>query len=180
MIRAYASSAQGPFAPGGPLGPPSQAQLQHQKDVQDIRNKVGTELKKNYPDFKMIFKEMGKLSKDEAADFARSLRLHHPELHKKLIHEAASDPDTKATLFADEPALSAKIVEKEAKNLVRSVKDVEPNRTVELMHLIPKNERADVLRQIEKTDPDQIRWLRAVCRDSGDAAMREAFKEFGR
>ncbi len=169
-----------PFAPGGPFGGPTAQQLAHKKQVQEIRNKVGQELQKNYPSFKLIFQEMGQLSKDEAADFARKLRLEHPELHKKLIREAHNDPDTQATLFADEPALSQKMVEKEAKQLVRSIKDVSPNQTVEIMNRIPKNERADVLREIERTDPGEIPWLRAVCRDTNDPAMRQAFKDFGR
>lgn len=162
------------------LGGPTAQQLAHRKQVQDIRNKVGQELQKSYPSEKLIFQEMGKLSKDEAADFARKLRLEHPELHSKLIKMASGDPDTRATLFADEPALSKKIVEQEAKQLVRSVKDVSPNRTVELMNRIPKNERAEVLREIERTEPGEIRWLRAVCRDTNDPAMRQAFKDFGR
>lgn len=175
-----AQQPQNPFAAGGPFGPPSAAQIQHQKDVQDLRNLVGRELQKSYPNFKLIFKEMGKLSKDEAADFARSLRLNHPELHIKLVREAKNDADTQATLFADEPALSKRIVEREAKQIIRSLKDVSPNLTVELFNAIPKSERVDVLREIERTDPGQIRWLRAVCRDSGDKALRDAFKEWGR
>lgn len=169
-----------PFAPGGAFGGPTAQQLAHKKQVQEIRNKVGQELGKNYPSYKLIFQEMGKLSKDEAADFARKLRLEHPELHRKLIREAHNDPDTQATLFSDEPALSEKIVRQEAKQLVRSVKDVSPNETVEIMNLIPKNERAEVLREIERTDPGEIRWLRAVCRDTNDPALRQAFKDFGR
>lgn len=169
-----------PFAPGGAFGPPTAQQLAHKKQVQEIRNKIGQELGKNYPNYKLIFQEMGQLSKDEAADFARKLRLEHPELHKKLIREAHHDPDTKATLFADEPALSEKIVQQEAKQLVRSVKDVSPSETVEIMNRIPRNERAEVLREIERTDPGEIRWLRAVCRDTNDPAMRQAFKDFGR
>ena len=172
--------SQSPFAPGGPFGPPTAQQVAHKQQVQDTRNKIGAELEKNYPNFKQVFKDMGTLTKDEAADFARKLRLEHPELHKKLILEAKNDPDTKATLFSDEPILSKKILEGEAKDLVRAVRAVEPNSVVSIMNRIPKNERADVLREIERTNPGEIRWLRAVCRDSNDPAMREAFKEFGR
>ena len=82
--------------------------------------------------------------------------------------------------IANSSAASKKIVEREAKSLVRAVRNVEPNLVVELMNRIPKNERAEVLRQIERTDPGEIRWLRAVCRDSNDPAMRQAFRDYGR
>jgi len=66
------------------------------------------------------------------------------------------------------------------KHCARALRNVEPNNVVDLMNRIPKNERADVLREVERTDPKEIRWLRAVCRDSNDPAMKQAFKDYGR
>jgi hypothetical protein len=169
----------GPFTAGGPFGPPNPHQVARQLQVQTIRNRVGQELMQDPPDFNRVFSEMGKLSKGEAASFARDLRLNHPELYQKLGSASANDPDTRATILSDEPALTRGIIQGQAKSLGRTALHGMPSEAIAELTRVPPADRAEVLRELAATDRTGLRALAQVCRDTQDPVLIDAFRRAG-
>lgn len=161
------------FPPRPPL------EVARELQVQTIRNWVGGELSRQSPDYDRVFREMGKLSKDEAAQFVRDLRTQHNSLYQKLGSVARRDEATRATVLSDEPALTRQIIAGQAKHLGRTAIHGMPSETIAELTAVPRDDRAEVVRKIYDEDRSAYRALAQVCRDSQDPVLIDAFRRAG-
>lgn len=171
--------APGPFGPGGPFAPPNPLHVARQLQVQTIEGRVTQALRQDPPDLNRVYSEMGKLGKNEAAAFVRDLRLNHNELYQTLGNAAANDPDTKATVLSDEPALTQSIIQRQAKSLGRTALHGMPSEAVAALTHVPRADRADVVRELQATDNTGFRALAQVARDTQDPVLLDAFRRAG-